>query len=161
MPGSRIALIAVLAISFGWQIAARADTSRVPLGKATILYDTSVWRAVVSGNNAVTFTCIAADCTGQPHVFATLSAGREFSSALAAARRESRPIPDDGVPPLPFPALSYWSGCRASDAPILFAGGLIGGQGFIFTTAITSGCNFGAELPRARFIELLRGFETN
>src|SRR5215213_5636195 len=100
--------------------AGNAAVSRLPLGKASIVFDTSVWRATVSGNDAITFTCIAADCADQPHVFASLAAGREFSLAVAAARRDSRPLRDDGVPPLPFPATSYLSGCRAVDTPILF-----------------------------------------
>jgi hypothetical protein len=160
MRRSRLITIAAVALA-AWGVPAGAATSRVPLGKASILYDTAVWRAVVSGNNAVTFTCIAIDCVGQPHVFATLSSGRDFASAIAVARRDSSPIPDNGVPPLPFPALAYWSGCRASDSPILFAGGQVDGQGFLFTTTIVAGCNFVAELPRSRFVELLRGFETN
>jgi hypothetical protein len=161
MRPSLLPLSAAIVAIAGWHLPAAAATSRVPLGKATILYDTSVWRAVVSGNNAVTFTCVAADCMGQPHVFATLATGRDFSAAVTAARRESKPIRDDGVPPLPFPALSSWSGCRALDEPILFAGGQINGEGFIFTTSITSGCNFGPRLPEKLFVELLRGFETN
>ena len=140
---------------------AQAAPTRVALGKATILYDTAVWRATTAGDGTVTFTCIAADCGGQPRVFASTATVRELAAALAAARRDSRAVRDDGVPPLPFPALSYSSGCRGPDAPILFAGGQIGDDGYRFTTSILQGCNFNPPLPEARFVELLRGFETN
>ncbi len=137
-----------------------AAPSRALLGKASVVYDTAIWRAAVSAE-AVTFTCIAADCMGSPHVFAVLSAGRDLGSAIAKAQRDGKAIRDDGVPPLPFAAISYWSGCRALDEPILFAGGQINGQGYIFTTQLTGGCNRGPHMPEDRFVELLRGFETN
>lgn len=157
----RAAAAAIAALSlFTAAVPAAAAPSRVPLGKASILFETTIWRAVV-GPESVTFTCIAADCTGQPHVFATLSSGRDLSASIAAARRDGRPIRDDGVPPLPFPAISHWSGCRAMDEPILFAAGQVNGQGYVFTTVIASGCNFGSAMPESRFVELIRGFETN
>jgi hypothetical protein len=153
-----LALAAALAAAL--PAIAMAAPSRVPLGKASILYDTSVWRAT-PGNGAVTFTCIAPDCMAQPHVFASVTNARDLAQSMATAQREGRRIRDDGVPPLPFAALSYPSGCRAVDAPILFAGGQIDDVAYVFVTSLTSGCNFSPPLPESRFVELLRGFETN
>jgi hypothetical protein len=140
---------------------AEAAPTRVALGKAMILYDSAVWRAATAGDGTITFTCIAPDCPGQPHVFASLTNVRELSTSLAAARRDGRTIRDNAVPPLPFPALSYSSGCRSPDAPILFAGGQVGEEAYRFTTAILTGCNFNSALPEARFTDLVRGLETN
>jgi hypothetical protein len=143
----------------GWA-GADAAPMRLPLGKATILYDTAIWRALVS-DGAISFTCIAPDCTGQPRVFANVTTARDLAQRTAAAQHDSRRLRDDGVPSIPFPALAYWSGCRAQDAPILFSGGQVGDVAYAFVTAITAGCNFNPPMPEARFVELLRGFETN
>jgi hypothetical protein len=140
---------------------ATAAPSRVMLGTATVIYDTDNWKASVTGNDGVTFTCVAVDCSGQPHVFANVESPREIAADIAAARRGSRTIADDGVPPLPFPAIAYRSSCRGADTPVLFAGGQIGGVGYRFTTAITVGCNSSPPLTDARFLELIRGFATD
>ena len=156
----RATVLLALAIAACPALAA-ATPSRVPLGKATIVYDTSDWRATMTGNGAITFTCVAPDCAAQPHVFASTASARDLAQSLAAAQREGRRIRDDGVPPLPFVALAYPSGCRAADSPILFSGGQIDGVGYLFVTSLTPGCNFSPPLPEGRFVQLLRGFETN
>jgi hypothetical protein len=139
----------------------QAAPTRVALGKAMILYDNAVWRTATAGDGTITFTCVAPDCGGQPRVFASVTNVRELSATLAAARRDGRTIRDTGVPPLPFAALSYSSGCRSPDAPILFAGGQVGDEAYRFTTAIVTGCNFNPAPPEPRFLELVRGLETN
>jgi hypothetical protein len=108
-----------------------APAGRVALGTATIAYDPAVWTVAAPTGDAVTFACIAADCRGRPQVLAMLAAsGRSPDRHLDAS-----PIVDTG-PPVPFRAISYWSGCPALDAPILLADGTIDGQGYLFTTTL-------------------------
>jgi hypothetical protein len=134
----------------------------VRLGEAMVEYDPSVWKVMeLSGVASLSFTCIAADCKGEPQVHAVTTAIegdvlRDFF--YDGARQDGVPLvdpsPRDGVP---FEAVSGWSGCRARDNPILSARGRQGGIAYYFNAGVSAGCNFRVYLPKERFVELLRG----
>ena len=136
-------------------------TAAVDLEGAILEYDPSVWRA--AGNTV--FTCIAADCEGEPSVFASATrivpddnqAGCRSDEEAAMDRAPIFVVPAAREPSIELSAWSAWSGCRALDAPILGACGVHDGFVYRFTNALAHGCNRGPDLLLSRFVELLQG----
>ena len=135
-----------------------------PLGEVMIEYDPAVWKATeLSGVAAVEFTCIAADCPGEPDVYATATdATADDTGDPASLGLDTRQLDDplatqdNGIE---FVATSSWSGCRARDAATLSAVGIVGGTRYRFTTTLGIGCNHVPEMPEDRFLALLRGVQ--
>jgi hypothetical protein len=137
----------------------------------TVTYDDATWRVGnPTGPGAVVFTCVAADCKGNPMVFAMAEPPPESSAVLtrpfcrarldpAMAWSHTLPLIDlsGGPYALPFAAVTRWSGCRAMDQPILEACAEHGDLLYRFTTRFGGGCNFDPPVPAHHFQALLRG----
>lgn len=132
---------------------ARAEPAAAPWGDLEIPYERSEWivTAAKDGKGLV-LLCIASDCPHYVRLYAAVVT--EGGEVEEPAWRGPNPIALN-APILPFVAYELWSGCRARDAAILSAAVMFRGKLYRLVSDPGAGCNFGPQVPLARFIALL------
>lgn len=158
-PGFAGAAGLLLLLTAGALAPAGAETVRAEFGGLVFTLEDSEWR-VRGGFH--TFTCVAADCDGEPGVHLVEQTDDRACPANAPDLVNRRRL---AIEPAPETAggveIMAWlerTGCHWVDTPILNACVVHEGRTHLLTTALwRGGCNSIPRLPEGRFLDLLGG----